>query len=613
MKLSELNRGILTIFQEKDRYKAAALLAMIVAASLWETAGVASIGPFLAVVSSPDVVQKSGAAGYLFRLSGAPDVKTFEIYLGIATVFTVLFANALASVTLWLACRFIFGQGYRLGRRLLSVYLGQPYAFFLQHNSVDLARNVYDEVPRAISGVVLPLFYVIARGITVVLLVGLLIYIDKIVAFAVLGFFSASYFFLFKMLQGRNQNLHKMLTEMRASALRLASETLSGIKELKILGGEQSSVDMYSVPAAAIARADARHQVLATLPKYLLESIGFVGIVLIVLLMLIRGDSQSSALPLVAIYAFAGYRLMPAMQHIYTNIHFIRYYSQSLKMIVDALKSGDSQSRNPKDASPVVPLPLDREIEIDGLSFRYPSADFNVLDNISLCIKAKSIVGIVGSTGSGKSTLLDIILGLLEPTAGRLTIDGTALNASNVRRWQASLGYVPQQIFLTDGIIAENIALGVPRDGRDLERVQAVAKAAHVDEFVGQLAEGYDSRVGERGVRLSGGQRQRIGIARALYRNPEILLFDEATSALDNLTEHAIMDTLQGLMGQKTILLVAHRLTTLRLCDQIILLENGRISAQGTYDELLKSSAFFRDSHNAGRSGIELAPAPNES
>ncbi|CAN0039204.1 unnamed protein product, partial [Phaeothamnion confervicola] len=573
---------------------------MIVAASLWETAGVASIGPFLAVVSNPEAIQKSAVVGYLYRISGAADIKSFEIYLGIGTVLTVLFANALASVTLWVVCRFVFGQGYKLGCRLLGVYLAQPYAYFLQHNSIDLARNVYDEVPRVISGVVLPVFYVIARGMTVVLIVGLLIYLDRTVAFIVLGFFGGSYFLLFKVLQRRNRNVHETMTEMRASALRLASEALSGVKELKVLGGEQSSVDMYSVPAAAVARADARHQVLATLPKYLLESIGFVGIVLIVLMLLIRGESQVNAVPLVAVYAFAGYRLMPALQHLYTNIHFIQYYAQSLRMIVAALKAGDAAARPPAGEKPVVPLPFEQAIEIDGLNFRYPSAQSDVLDNISFRIKAKSVIGIVGSTGSGKSTLLDIILGLLEPTGGRVCIDGAVLDKAKVRRWQAGLGYVPQQIFLTDGTIAENIALGIPRTEIDMARVQSVAQAAHVDEFVEQLTDRYNSRIGERGVRLSGGQRQRIGIARALYRNPGILLFDEATSALDNLTEQSVMNTLRNLMGEKTIVLVAHRLTTLRLCDQIILLENGRISQQGTYEELLVRSEFFRESHNAG-------------
>jgi ABC-type bacteriocin/lantibiotic exporter with double-glycine peptidase domain len=271
-------------------------------------------------------------------------------------------------------------------------------------------------------------------------------------------------------------------------------------------------------------------------------------------------------------------------------------------MIVEVLQSVGPASQPAGGAARAVPLALNEAIGVEHLSFRYPSAASNVLDNISLRIKAKSVVGIVGSTGSGKSTLLDIMLGLLQPTGGRVAIDGVTLDDKLVRRWQAGLGYVPQQIFLTDGTIADNIALGVAPSEIDMAQVRAVAKAAHVDEFVEQLPDGYNSGVGERGVRLSGGQRQRIGIARALYRNPSVLLFDEATSALDNLTEHAIMDTLQNLTGQKTIILVAHRLTTLRLCDQIVLLENGRISAQGTYDELLQSSDYFRDSHNAGQS-----------
>jgi ABC-type multidrug transport system fused ATPase/permease subunit len=601
MRIRELYEGVLEIFQGRDRYVALALLALIVASSLWETLGVASIGPFLAVIANPDSIQKSWTTAYLYKLSGAPDVKTFEIYLGILTVVTVLFANALASFTLWVVCRFIFGQGYRLGRRLLSTYLAQPYAFFLENNSIDLARNVYDEVPRAISGVVLPLFYVIARGVTVVLIVGLLVYMDKFVAMMVLVFFGASYLLLFKLVRPRQGGAQATIAEMRASALRLASEGLSGVKEIKVLGREQNFIDLYSGAAAWVARADARHQVMATLPKYLLESIGFVGIVIIVLVLLVRGDSPFTAVPLVAVYAFAGYRLMPALQHVYTNIHFVQYNMPSLNVVCRALRAAQRTVRHSPERRNVEPLPLLRELTIDDLSFCYPTSG-KVLDGISLTIKAKSVIGIVGSTGSGKSTFLDLLLGLLEPSAGRVIIDGMPLDSNSVRRWQASLGYVPQQIFLTDGSVAENIALGVPKDEIDMERVRSVAKAAHVDEFVGQLPGGYDSEIGERGLRLSGGQRQRIGIARALYRNPSVLLLDEATSALDNLTEHEIMDTLQSLMGQKTILIVAHRLTTLRLCDEIVLLQNGKITARGNYEELLKTSTYFRDSHNAGLS-----------
>lgn len=604
MKIRELTLGLLEIFRGRDRHKAAGLLVLILLSSLWETAGVASIGPFLAVVSSPDAIQKSSMASYFYKVSGAADVKTFEIYLGIFTVFTVLFANMLASLTLWLTCRFIFGQGLKLGCRLLGTYLGQPYAFFLRHNSIDLARNVYDEVPRTVSGVVLPVFYVIARGMTVLLIIGLLVYIDKLVAFIVLAFFSACYLLLFKILQQRNNNVREVITEMRASALRLATEALAGVKEIKVLGSEKICVDMYAGPASSVADADARHQVLATLPKYLLESIGFVGIVLIVLVLLARGESQLTAVPLVAVYAFAGYRLMPALQHLYTNVHFIQYYSSSLNLIVAALRSGKPAPVLAEGQTPP-PLPFDMAIAFKDLSFCYPTGQTDVLDRISLSIAAKSVIGIVGSTGSGKSTLLDIILGLLEPTGGHVSIDGAVLNAANVRQWQTRIGYVPQQIFLTDGTIAENIALGHRRSEIDMERVRAVARQAHVDEFVEHLPDGYDACIGERGVRLSGGQRQRIGIARALYRDPDVLLFDEATSALDNLTEHAIMDTLQGLTGQKTIIMVAHRLTTLRLCDRIVLLEGGRITSEGTYEEMIEKSEFFRDSHYAGRAAAD--------
>jgi ATP-binding cassette, subfamily B, bacterial PglK len=596
----EVIGGLLTIFQGRDRQKALALLVLIIGSSAIETAGVASIGPFLAVMSAPDAIEKSWSLNYLYHAVGAADVRTFQIYLGLLTAAVIVLGNAGTCLTVWLISRFTFGQGFKLGCRLLGSYLMQPYAFFLGQNTVELARNVYDEVPRAVSGVVLPAFHVVAKSLSILLIVALLVYMDRAVAFIVLVIFGGSYVLLYKFLQSRSRNVRETVTEMRAAALRLASESLGGIKELKVIGSEASCVHAYSVPASAVARADARHQIFATLPKYLLETVGFLGIVLVVLFLLMRGDSQFTALPLVAIYAFAGYRLMPALQHLYTNLHFIQYFSASLKIVVAALNSGGTPPRLDVRPPPVTPASVEEAITLERVSFRYPTGSVDVLKGISLRIKARSVTGIVGATGSGKSTLIDLLLGLLAPTGGRIQVDGEGLEVDRVRAWQAGIGYVPQQIFLTDGTITENIALGQFQDEIDMGRVELAAKAAHIADFIRGLPEEYESRIGERGARLSGGQRQRIGIARALYRNPALLVFDEATSALDSITEAAIMDTLQEVMGEKTIILISHRLTTLRLCDQIVVLENGRISQQGTYEQLLESSEFFRDSHNAG-------------
>jgi ABC-type multidrug transport system fused ATPase/permease subunit len=595
----QLFSDLFGLFRGRDRQKALGLLVLIVISSVWETAGIASIGPFLAVISSPDAIEKSWSIKLLYQWSGAPDLRTFDIYLGVASAAMVLAGNALASLTLWLVCRFTFGQGFKIGYRLLAVYLAQPYSFFLRNNTVDLARNVYDEVPRAITGVILPAFYVVARFVSIALITALLIYIDKFVAFFLLAFFGAFYLLMYKGFQRWNTRNRETMTDMRAATHRLSSESLGGIKELKVLGGERSGLQAYAIPALSVADADARHQILATIPKYLLESVGFVALIAIVLFLLLRGDPQFATLPLVAVYGFAGYRMMPALQHLYTNLHFVQYYASSLRLVVAALEQGGPPAAPQSSAKPVAPLPFKHGIEFDDVSFRYPTAD--VLEHISFRVKAKSVTGIIGTTGSGKSTMLDIMLGLLQPTGGLVRIDGAVLDETTARRWQAGIGYVPQQIFLSDSTIAENIALGQAREEIDVDRLRMAAKAAHVEEFVQELADGYDSRIGERGVRLSGGQRQRIGIARALYRNPDVILFDEATSALDNLTEVAVMDTLQGLTGTKTIVLVAHRLTTLRLCDQIILLENGRIAEQGTYDEMLERSKFFRESHNLGQ------------
>lgn len=369
------------------------------------------------------------------------------------------------------------------------------------------------------------------------------------------------------------------------------SEAFGASKEVKVGGLEQTFVRRFSEPAETYARHQASAQVIAQLPRFALEAIAFGGMLLVVLYLLAQKGNFANALPIIALYAFAGYRLMPALQQVYSAATQLRFAGPAL----DALHA-DLMNLQPESSSVSQGTMVLREaIQLDGIEYTYPNASKPALKDLSLMIPAKSTVGLVGSTGSGKTTTVDLILGLLEAQKGTLSVDGQVITQENRRDWQRCLGYVPQQIYLADDTVAANIAFGLQANEIDQSAVEHAAKIANLHEFVvNELPQQYQTTVGERGVRLSGGQRQRIGIARALYHSPQVLILDEATSALDNLTEQAVMEAVYNLGHEITIILIAHRLSTVKDCDAIFLLEKGALKAQGDYEELTLASEGFR-------------------
>jgi len=370
------------------------------------------------------------------------------------------------------------------------------------------------------------------------------------------------------------------------------SEAFGASKEVKVGGLEQAYIQRFSGPAQTYAGHQAAARVIGQLPHFALEAIAFGGMLLVVLYLMAQSGSFASALPIIATYAFAGYRLMPALQQIYGAVTQLRFAGPAL----DALHK-DLMSLQPANPHPVkAAMPLNQAITLSQVQYTYPNAPQPALKNLSLTIPAKSTAGLVGATGSGKTTTVDLILGLLEAKQGTLEVDGQVITEQNRRSWQRAIGYVPQQIYLADDTVAANIAFGMQAKDIDQAAVERAAKIANLHEFVvNELPQQYQTTVGERGVRLSGGQRQRIGIARALYQNPQVLILDEATSALDNLTEQAVMEAVHNLGHEITIILIAHRLSTVKACDTIFLLEKGELKAQGAYAELNESNQTFQE------------------
>ena len=365
------------------------------------------------------------------------------------------------------------------------------------------------------------------------------------------------------------------------------NEAFGAAKEVKLGGLEKSFINRFSNSAQIYAQTHASRMVISALPRYILEAIAFGGILLMILYIMSKTGSFNSTLPIVSLYVFAGYRLMPAIQQIYEAFTQLTFIRPSLDKLCEDLQNLKSFNEN-KDQEI---LPFKKSINLRNIHFSYPNTPRITLSELNLSISAKSTVGIVGVTGSGKTTMIDIILGLLEPQKGTLEIDGKVVTKKNIRSWQSSIGYVPQQIFLSDDTIASNIAFGLETEDINQEAVEKASKIANLHEFViNELPKKYQTKIGERGVRLSGGQRQRIGIARALYHNPQLLILDEATSALDNQTEKAVMDAINNLGKNITIILIAHRLNTIKMCDKNYILENGKIKKEAKFEEIVNVS-----------------------
>ena len=572
------------------------LATLMLLSAIFEMAGIASIMPFMSMVADPGIVDHNHWLSLTYHRFGFDSPRSFMIFLGFVVLGVLFLSNLIAALTVWSILRFSFTAGRDLAQKMFSVYLNHPYVFFLNRNSSELVQNTLFEMGRTVNNVLIPLLTILARSTIALSILILLFSVNPslaLVAGTLLGgAYGLVYFGVRKTLSRSGQEISRE----NARRTQVAYETFGGIKDIKILGREKTFFDLFQKPVERYALLQAQTQMISLLPRYALETMAFGGIIGIVLYLLSTGENLSTTLPLISLYALAGYRLMPALQQIFANWSTVRFNISAVERIsrdIEALPENAQKQEVPPPATRR--LSLQTAIELDRVTFHYPGREEAVLDDLSLVIPARTSIGLVGSTGSGKTTTLDILLGLLEPTGGSLKIDGQPVNRTNVRQWQATIGYVPQQIMLLDDTVLKNIAFGIPEQEIDRDKVVQAATLAHLHDFVtSDLREGYDTPIGERGVRLSGGQRQRIGIARALYHEPSVLVLDEATSALDNITENVIMEALNTLARDKTVIMVAHRLTTVRECDTIVVLDRGRVVDSGTYDALLERNDFFR-------------------
>jgi ABC-type multidrug transport system fused ATPase/permease subunit len=585
-------KKFINLLSNNEQKHAYFLFIMVVIMALFDVIGVASIMPFMAVLANPELVESNLILNYIYRKIGFKDTDNFLFALGLLVFILLVFSLAFKALTTYAQTRFSLMLEYTIGKRLVAGYLQQPYSWFLNRHSADLGKTILSEVSNLINGGILPLMTFMAQSAVAFGLLLMLLIVDSQLAISVCFVLGSAYFIVFKLMSSGLKNLGQERILANQQRYKAVSEAFGACKEVKVGGLEQTYTQHFARPAEIYAKGQAKTQVIAELPRFLMEAIAFGGMLLVVLYLMTQSGSFAGALPVVALYALAGYRLLPALQQIYASLIRLRFIGPSLDAMHKDLKSLE---RYTQLNLPIISMPLKQGIHLSQVHYTYPGAHQPALKNISLYIKANSTVGLVGSTGSGKTTTIDVILGLLDPQSGKLIIDGHPITLTNRRMWQKSIGYVPQHIYLSDDTVAANIAFGIDFKEIDMHAVERAATIANLHEFVSKdLQQGYQTAVGERGVRLSGGQRQRIGIARALYHSPRVLILDEATSALDNLTEQAVMEAVHNLSHEITIILIAHRLTTVIKCDHIFFLEKGKIKSQGTFDDLLNNDLEFR-------------------
>jgi len=575
---------IISLLEPRERRKLYLVGIGAVFMAMIEVVGVGSIMPFVAVASKPELIRTNEYLSWAYAAIGFRSDRDFLIALGVIMLVFVVVTNASQALIHYVKVRFTTMRRHTLSQKLFRGYLDQPYPFFLNRNSYDFIKNINTEIEIVINGTLMQLVEIMARSIQILLLTIFLFVVSPYTTLGIVlsigGVYGVIYFFVRKTLKRLGSSRYSLYAERT----RIVSEAFWGIKEVKIMGIEQLFEKSHVKPSRRHAQNTSLHEVIGDVPKFALEAVAFSSIIFFVLYQTLKTGNFQDAAAAVSLYAYAGYRLMPAVQNLFKAMSKMKYNSVGAERIYEEFKIAAVGVR---PETPVERMPFLRSIRLEHLSFAYPNTEKNVIKDLSLEIEANSLIGFVGKTGSGKTTLVDIILGLLVPQGGEFFVDDTRIDAANVRSWQKNLGYVPQSIYLSNDSIAANIAFGIPKGEIDMAAVEDAARMAQIHDFiVSDLKDGYGTEIGERGIRLSGGQRQRLGIARALYRSPSVLILDEATSALDHETETAVMDAIDGLSGKKTIILIAHRTTTLRKCDAIFKLEKGKIVESGNYATL---------------------------
>jgi len=567
------------------------LMGLVLLSAAAEVISIGAVLPFLAALAMPEEVFAHPAAAGIWQALGIGSAQELVLPLTVAFGVAAVASAVIRLLLLRASTRFAFGTGSELSIEVYRRTLCQPYSVHVGRSSSQMISGITQKVGSTMLGVLLPSLTLISSAAAILAIMLALLAVNTKVALAATACFGAIYAAVTWRTRRRLRANSLLIAREQTELVKSLQEGLGGIRDVLLDGTQEIYTQAYARADRALRRAQGTNVFLAQSPRYSIEALGIVLIAALAYGLSRQAGGLATALPVLGALAIGAQRLLPSLQQAYAAWAAIAGNQGSLRDTVELL---DQPVAPEMAGSAPAPLSFRGSIRLDRVRFRYSADGPWVLEGLDLEIPKGARIGIVGSTGSGKSTTLDLLMALLTPSEGVLLVDGEPVKGARVRAWQQAVAHVPQHIYLSDASFAENIAFGVPAHAIDMARVRRAARQAQIAEFVESRPEGYGAVVGERGIRLSGGQRQRIGIARALYKQASVLVLDEATSALDNLTEQSVLDAIDGLDRGLTILLIAHRLTTVRRCDRIVELERGAVIATGTYDELLGSSRSFR-------------------
>jgi len=561
------------------------LLVLMIGASFAEIISIGAVLPFLAVLTAPERIFQLPAAQPFIRVLGLSNSSQLLLPLTIIFGLAAIISGGIRLFLLWASTRLSFATGADLSINVYRRTLYQPYAVHVARNSSEIINGISGKTA-TVTGTFTSILNLISSTIILFAILITLVSVDPVIALVAFAGFGVLYTIIIKITKSRLFLNSKRIAHESTQVLKSLQEGLGGIRDVLIDGTQATYCEIYRNSDLPLRHAQGNNLFIGMSPRYALEAMGMLLISCLAYMLALQPNGIAKAIPVLGVLALGAQRLLPVLQLAYLSWSSIKGGQVSLQ---DALELLDQPLPDYADKPIAKPLLFDKQIKLENLSFRYSQQTPLVLENLNLTISKGSRTGFIGVTGSGKSTLLDILMGLLEPTQGLFEIDDQLLTGANNRSWQAHIAHVPQAIFLSDCTIAENIAFGVPKGQVDYERVMQAARQAQIAEIIESWPKKYNTYVGERGIRLSGGQRQRIGIARALYKKADVIIFDEATSALDNETEKAVMEAIEGLGDDLTILIIAHRLTTLKNCTQIVELGERRIKRIGSYQEIISA------------------------
>jgi ATP-binding cassette subfamily C protein len=578
------------ILNPRDRMVVMLLVFFTLICALLEVFSIGLLVPVLALVQQPDQIRSIHFLQPIITAIGSPAPERFLAFLCLGLFGVFLFKNLFQALTSWLQTRFVMIRYVRKAQQLFRYYLRCPYTFHLQHNTARLLRNIQLVQP-AIVSVILPIILLLTESMVIMALVSLLIYRNPTTAFSAFGILGGVVGITYLIVRRRLGELGITQTRELGELILQAHQAFGSVKETRVLCREGYFEKSYYSHLLPLGDAQLQNSFLGQFPRFVNEIAAVAFVLILLAVFLWQGNPSQEIIITLGLFAVGALRMLPSMTRIGGSLACIRFYAANFNEICDDMIASMNYSvESPTELESRTPLYSD--IRFENVTFTYPNASSPALTRISLCIQALESVAFVGPSGAGKTTAVDLLLGLYVPSSGGIYVDGNDIH-SDARSWQRNIGYVPQQIYLSDTTIRGNVAFGLPDAQIDNHAVERALEMAQLSDFLASLPEGMNTPVGEHGARLSGGQRQRIGIARALYHNPDVLVMDEATASLDNETEAAFMESIRSLLGKKSMIMIAHRLSTVEQCDKIFFLKEGKFVAEGTFKELVKDCEDF--------------------